>query len=552
MKKQRVVIIGGGFGGAFTARALSKIAKDQIEVEIINRTNYFVFQPLLPEVAAGTINASDAVTPLRVLLPNTKVRMADVTHIDTDNKRLTLLQGRKLVPITLEYDHLVIASGLKADLSFLPGFEEHSFSMKDLADAHGLRNHVIQCLEHADVTQDAELKKELLTFVVAGGGFSGVETIGEMSEMIARTLRYYPNIKHSELRGILVQKAGEVLPELPPVLGSYARKELAKRHIDVLLDMGIESATGTAVTLSDGTVIPTRTLVTTVGNGPTELMHSLPVELARGRLQTNRHLQVLGLKDVWAVGDVASIPLSDDEENQSFAPPTAQFAVREAKFLAKTILASMDDRPLNAFEYEPRGSMASIGHYKAVAQVFKFKLSGLFAWILWRAFYISMVPSLSTRLRIALNWMFDYVLPRKIVQIQQKSEGACRHKRYAKGDVVFEPGQLVDGFYTIVAGALEATSVDPSTGEEHVRVLGPGDHWGERTLAGDLKAVGYLRAIKDSDVRVFPREDFGDLRSSFPIVNEYFARIHDSVYPVALRQKKGGDNHENTEATKKP
>ena len=547
MSKQRVVIVGGGFGGAFTARYLSKLAGNEVEVELINHNNYFVFQPLLPEVAAGTINASDAVTPLRVLLPRTKVRMADVIEIDTEEKCLTLMQGRKLVPIRVSYDHLVLASGMKTDLSFLPGFSEHSFTMKDLSDAHALRNHVIRCLEHADVTQDMVLKKRLLTFVVAGGGFSGVETIGEMSEMIGRTLKYYPNIKHSELRGILVQKAGEILPELPAVLGQYARRELKKRHIEVLLNTGIESATGTAVTLSDQTAIATQTLVTTVGNGPTDLMRSLPVELVRGRLLTNRQLQVEGLPDVWAVGDVACIPLDDGNADATqYAPPTAQFAVREAKFLARAIMSKIKNQPLKAFHYVPRGSMASIGNYKAVAQVFNFKLSGLFAWILWRGFYISMVPSISTRLRIALNWMFDYILPRKIVQIQQKQSGACKRKRYAKGDVIFEPGQLVDGFYTIVSGALQATSTSPDTGEEHVRVLGPGDHWGERTLAGDLKAVGYLKAIKDSEVRMFPREDFGDLRSSFPVLNEYFANIHDSIYPVALRHKDQDPTHEDS------
>ncbi len=536
-------MIGGGFAGAFAARHLSRLGGKQLAVELINHTNYFVFQPLLPEVAAGTINASDAVTPLRVLLPKTKVRMAEVTGLNHQTKTITLLQGRRLVPITINYDHLVIAAGSKADLSLLPGFAQHSFAMKDLADAHALRNHVIQCLEHADVTEDQKLKKRLLTFVVAGGGFSGVETIGEMSEMVSRTLKYYPNIRHSELRGILVQRDTEILTELPTTLGEYARKELTKRNIEVLLNTGIASATGTSVTLSDGKVIDTNTLVTTVGNGPTDLIRQLPVELVRGRVPTNDRLQVNGMQDVWAVGDVALIPLNGSTaESTIFAPPTAQFAVREAKFLAKTILATINHKPVKAFSYKPRGSMASLGHYKAVAKVFNFKLSGLFAWLLWRAFYISMVPSLSTRLRIALNWMFDYILPRKIVQVNQRTSGACRHKRFAKGDVIFEPGQLVDGFYTIVSGALEASSINPSTGEEHVRVLAPGDHWGERTLAGDLVAVGYLKALKDSEIRMFPREDFADLRSSFPVLNEYFDTIHESVYPEALRQDNCGES----------
>lgn len=536
MQKQRVVVVGGGFGGAFTARYLQRFSKGKIEVELINQTNYFVFQPLLPEVAAGTITASDAVTPLRVLLPGVKVRMADVEHIDTENKTLRIMQGRKLVPITVSYDHLVISSGLKTNLSFLPGFQEHSFTMKDLSDAHALRNHVINCLEHADVTEDQELKKRLLTFVVAGGGFSGVETIGEMSEMIGRTLKYYPNIDYSELTGVLVQKGPRLLPELPAKLGEYAQRELEKRGVSVHLDMGIASATGTDVTLDNGERLPTATLVTTVGNGPTELVQQLPIELQYGRIPTNRCLQAKGLKDVWAVGDVALIPL-DDEEQPAYAPPTAQFAVREAKFLAKSILSAIENRPLSQFFYSPRGSMASIGNYKAVAQVFGINISGLFAWLIWRGFYIAMVPSFSTRLRIALNWMFDYVLPRKIVQVKQRVDRACRFKQFAKGDVIFEPGQILDGFYTVVSGALESSSVDEETGEPYSRVIGPGDHWGEKTLSGNHVAVGQLSAIKDTKVLMLRREDFNDLRASFPVLNEYFDNIHESVYPKALRNE---------------
>ena len=535
---KRVVIVGAGFGGAFTAKYLRRFAPKELEIELINDTNYFVFQPLLPEVASGTISAPDAVTPLRLLLPGVKVRMAEVRGVDFVAKEVHLVQGSKRKLLKLGYDQLVLACGQKTDLSRLPGFAEHSLTMKDLADAHGLRNHVIQCLEHADVTDDAALKKRLLTFVVAGGGFSGVETMGEMAEMVTRTLKYYPNIRLEELRGVLIQRGERILPELPATLGEYARDKLSKRGIEIRLKTSIVSATATAVELDDGTKIGTNTLVTTVGSGPSDLVKQLPIELNRGRIATDGNLRVRGWDDVWAVGDAALIPLpAEPEAPASFAPPTAQFAVREAKCLAGNISRAVEGRPLTEFAYAPRGSLASIGNYKAVAEVFGVRISGVFAWLLWRGFYISMLPSFVTRLRIGLNWLFDYFLPRSIVQITQKNPSACRFVCFAKGDIIFRPGQTIDGFYTVVSGALESSVPDPSVGEDFVRVLGPGDHWGERTISGALETMGTLTAIKDSRVLVLKREDFNYLRQTFRPLNDYFAGIHESMYPEPLRTR---------------
>ena len=194
MRKTKVVIVGGGFGGMFTARKLHKLCGEDLEIELISKINYFVFQPLLPEVAAGTLNAQDAVTPLRNLLSGVHVRLAEVTAIDLEAKQVILLQGQKKLLQRVDYDHLVITTGQVANLSLFPGFEDHSLTMKDLSDAHRLRNHVIECMEMADVTRFADIKQRALTFVVAGGGFSGVETMGELAEMIERILPQYPNI----------------------------------------------------------------------------------------------------------------------------------------------------------------------------------------------------------------------------------------------------------------------------------------------------------------------------------------------------------------------
>lgn len=531
---ERIVIVGGGFGGAFAARYLRKYTAKDTEVELINTSNYFVFQPLLPEVASGTISAPDAVTPLRQLLPGVRVRMATVTGVDLNNQKVEFLQGSYRNPQRVSYDHLVIAVGQKTNQEIAPGFAEHSLCIRNLADAHELRNKIIRRLEHADITKDAELKKRLLTFVVAGGGFSGVETIGEVSEMISRTLRFYPNITAEEVNAVLVQSDDRILPELSEKLSHYAEKILTKRNVSIRLHVRVSSATVNTVYLSDGTSIETALLVTTVGNGPRKITQQLGLDLDRGKIVVDTHLRVVGSNSVWALGDAALIPVGDQTE-PTFAPPTAQFAVREARCLAKNIAAAQSGKPLRSFDFKPKGSMASIGHYKGVAEILGIRISGLFAWLIWRALYIGMLPGFSTRLRVTLNWLFDYFLPRSIVQIENQKAAASITRRFSKGDIVSQQGQHVDGFYTVLSGHLESRI--PTAGEDFVRILGPGDHWGERSLSTNGLTQGTLTAGEDAEVLIMGADDFRQFRKAFPALDEYFDGISDKIYAPSLRDK---------------
>ena len=535
----RVVVVGGGFAGAFTAKYLRRYGKDAVSVELINADNYFVFQPLLPEVASGTISAPDAVTPLRYMLPGIRFRMAEVVDIDRDHRRVHVRQGSRRIPQSVAYDHLVLAIGQETNLSQSPGFEEHSLRMRSLADAHQLRNKVIRRLEHADITEDSALKRQLLTFVVAGGGFSGVETIGELAEMIDRTLKFYPRVKRSDIRCVLVQWGDNILQELPAKLGNYARKRLEARGIEILCNRRVVSATGSSVRLDDDSTIPCCLLVTTVGNGPTAFCRRLGFELERGRIPVDASLAVKGADNVWALGDAALVPITaPDGAVTGFAPPTAQFAVRQARCVARNVANFIAGRPLSAFAYKPRGSMASIGHYQGVAEIFGVRLSGLLAWLIWRAFYIGMLPGFATRLRVALNWLFDYFLPRSIVQIENRLVRAVTYRRYAKGDVISRPGQYVDGFYTITDGYLESRIPGEQGAEDFVRVLGPGDHWGEKSLSGESLTVGTLAALEDARVMILPAKDFRDLRNAFPALDDYFSHISEKIYAPDLRHKK--------------
>jgi len=229
--KKKVLVIGGGFGGVFAAKALERQGRGKLDVELVNANNYFVFQPLLPEVAAASIHSSDAVVPLRQLLRRLQVRQAEVMGIDFAKKSVIVVQGTRRIPIDLAYDELVIALGTGVDLKRFPGLPEHALTIKDLSDAHRLRTHVIGCLETADVTEDAEVKRQLLTFVVVGAGFSGVETVAEMRELVTRALKYYPNIKRDDVRVYLIEYADRILPTFPADLAEYATQRLQMHEV---------------------------------------------------------------------------------------------------------------------------------------------------------------------------------------------------------------------------------------------------------------------------------------------------------------------------------
>jgi NADH dehydrogenase len=521
MKKTKVIIIGGGFGGAFAAKELDKLGGKECEIELISDRNYFVFQPLLPEVAAGTINAQDAVTPLRLLLPHIKIRLADVKTINHFNKTVTILQGRKRILQELNYDHLIIASGQITDLSLFPGFSQHSLTMKDLADAYKLRNHIIQCMELADVTRFDDIKRMALTFVVAGGGFSGVETLGEVLEMVHRVRKYYPNINKEDIKAIIIQRGDNLLQEMPEKLGRYATEQLKKRGATIMLNTGIQSASATTVCTDKGEVINTMTIVTTIGNGPSDFIKALPFTLHRGKILTDAFLQVKGQDRIWSLGDTAAIPLPETpNESSRFAPPTAQFAVQEAKLLARNLLAATRGKTMTPFNFKPRGMMASLGAYTGVVQMGKLRLTGLLAWILWRGVYIGMLPHISTRLRVALNWLFDYFMPRTIVQMAHAETSALKQVRYREGEVVYQRGELIPGFFIVMSGVFRL-SLKNKDGNRVEKLLHKGDHGGDQVIQASRLTQGKLEAVEQGELLFISRNDFVRLREAIPVIGEH-------------------------------
>jgi len=519
----RIVVLGGGFGGMYTARALKRRLGRTAEIELINAENYFVFQPLLPEVGAGSIMPAHAVSPLRFLLKGVQVRKAVVDSVDFERKVVIVFQGIQRRPTEVPYDQLVIALGQGTDFSRMPGLEEHALKMKTLEDARRLREHVIEQLEHAQVTALPDTKRGALTFTVVGGGFSGVETVGEMKELIDRSLPFYSNIDPSEVRVLLVEYAPRILNEMPQELADYATAHLKHHGIELMLGTGVRSATHRQLVTTSGEVIDTRTIVATIGNAPLPVITRMGLPLEKGRLVVDRNLRVQGKSDVWALGDCALIPLKDNaSERGDFAPPTAQFAVREAKRIARNITAVLKGKAPQPFAYSSRGALASLGAKRGVAEIFGRNITGFPAWFVWRSYYLALLPGIGTRVRVMINWSLDLLGARSLVQLRTFQKPPMRYVFFRAGDRVYEAGDRSDGFYTVISGKVQMVRVDPESGELTTRVIGPGGHFGERLILGSTRRKTSVHAIDDTKVLVMNREEFLMLAEGVGAFRDYF------------------------------
>ena len=413
--QRRVVILGGGFGGMSTAQRLERIfARDpSLEITLVSQSNYLLFTPMLAEVASSGLEPQHISSPVRASCPHTRFHRGQVVDINTGAQLVHVHSGGSVPTEELPYDHLVLALGSVANYYGLPGMEQHSFRLKTLEDATQLRNHIIGLLEDVDVEPEDEGRGSQLTFAVAGGGFAGTEAIAELFDLVHSVLRYYPTIRARDLRFLLIHSRDRILPELSAQLGDYALRKLRARGIEFMLDTRVAGAAPGKVLLSDGGSVPTHTLVWTAGNQPNPLLETLPCQRNRaGAVVVNGALQVEGLNNVWAVGDCAEIPNPHDE-GRSY-PPTAQHALREGKTVAENISATMRGKPIKQFRFRAIGVLVGLGHRTAAAEIRGWRFSGLLAWLMWRTIYLSKLPGMEKKVRVALDWTIDLFFPRDI------------------------------------------------------------------------------------------------------------------------------------------
>ncbi|HYV55909.1 MAG TPA: NAD(P)/FAD-dependent oxidoreductase [Candidatus Nitrosopolaris sp.] len=403
---RRVLILGGGFGGVYTALELEKVLArgEALEVTLVTRDNFFLFTPMLHEVAAGDLELGTIVNPLRKLLRRVSTFVGSVEAIDLRARQVRVSHGLDGHTHELPFDQLVLALGSSTNFFGLPGVERCALTVKSLRDAVALRNRLITHLEEASSECAAGARQPLLTFVVAGGGFAGVETLGGINDFVREAVRFYPNLRAERLRMILVTPDPVILPELGPELGAYAQRKLAARGVEIITGVRVRGVRDEVVELSDGRAIPASTLIWTAGTAPHPLVASLPVANRGGRILVDEYCAVPGWPGVWALGDCALVP---DVRSGGFHPPTAQHALRQGRTVGRNVAAAVLGRPTRPFRFSTLGQLAAIGRRTGVANVLGIRFSGFVAWWLWRTIYLSKLPRLEKKVRVALDWTLD-------------------------------------------------------------------------------------------------------------------------------------------------
>jgi NADH dehydrogenase len=412
-QRPRIVIVGGGFAGANLTRLLQKRSRFAADITLVSEESYTTFNPMLAEVVGATVFPEHVVAPLRATMRRARFVMGTVGKVDFASKRLNCdtLKG----DVEIEYDHLVLAFGNRARVDLIPGMAEHAVVLKTVGDAMHIRNMLLRRLAQIELETDLPLRRCLGHFVVVGGGFSGVEVAGAIADSLRETRRYYPRVAANELKVTLLQNNHRLLPELPACLGEAAKISLRKRGVDVLTMTGASAVGATSIQLDDGCTLSTATTICTIGTMPNALTARLQgIATERGRIVCNADLSVAGVDGVWAVGDCALIKNGNDGP----APPTAQFAVAEARLLAKNLIARCSGRATAAFAHQSRGMMATVGHLKGVAQIPGLRLSGLAAWMLWRAYYLSQMPTFGRKVRIFVEWTWGMFFPPDITHFR--------------------------------------------------------------------------------------------------------------------------------------
>ncbi len=396
-----IVVVGGGFAGAGVARDLERILPLQsARLILVNDVNYMLYTPFLPEAAAGTLEPRHVVTPLREILERTNLRLGVVDQHDPATRTVGIAAHTGETE-SLRYDQLVLAPGSISRFLPVPGLSEHAVGFKSLADAIYLRNHVVETLEMANASEDAEMREALLTYVFVGGGYAGLEALAELQDFAADAMKYYPRARLQGMRWILIEAQDRVLPEIDPMLADYAASELRGRGIDIRLDTTLTEVTADSATISTGETFGTRTLVWTAGVSPHPSLRRLSVPLEEsGRVIVDDYLRVSGMQGVWALGDGAAVP----DPRGGICPPTAQHAVRQAPVAAANVAAELGVGHPRRFEYESNNAFVNLGRYKAVGRIGDRTFSGFTAWWLARTYHMSQIPGRSRKLRAILDW----------------------------------------------------------------------------------------------------------------------------------------------------
>ncbi|MFG2434854.1 NAD(P)/FAD-dependent oxidoreductase [Streptomyces sp. NPDC048508] len=432
-ERARILIVGGGYVGMYTALRLQRklkaeLKRGDVEIVIVSPDPYMTYQPFLPEAAAGSISPRHVVVPLRRVLDQCRIVIGEARSIDHAKRAATLTtlataeEGAGEEQIS--YDELVLAPGSISRTLPIPGLAEYAIGFKTVEEAIGLRNHVIEQMDIASSTRDPAIRDAALTFVFVGGGYAGVEALGELEDMARYTARYYHNIQPEDMKWILVEASNRILPEVGEEMGKYTVTELRRRNIDVRMETRLDSCADRVAVLDDGSRFPTRTVVWTAGVKPHPILAATDLPLnERGRLLCTPQLTVDGAPHAWAAGDAAAVPDVTAEPGKETAP-NAQHAVRQAKVLGDNLAHTLRGEPLETYSHKYVGSVASLGLHKGVAHVYGRKLKGYPAWFMHRVYHLSRVPTFNRKARVLAEWTLAGLFKREIVSL-----GSLEHPR---------------------------------------------------------------------------------------------------------------------------
>jgi NADH:ubiquinone reductase (H+-translocating) len=521
MEKKQIIIIGGGFAGVKCAWTLSRhLSRSKADIILFNRQNHLVFSPLLAEVVGSSINSLDVIVPLRQLLPNIFCRTEDVRSIQFANNEISF-QGEDGHLAAMRYDHLVIACGNATNLNVIPGMADQGFPLKTVADAAALRAHIMDQMEQAEVASAPDRRRWHLTFLVVGGGYSGVEAAGEINDLVRGSARYFRNWQPAEVNVCLIHSRAQILPEISPGLRDFAKAKMERAGVRMELSRRAAAATPEGVILQDGRVLKGATIVCTIGSSGAPLIQGLKLPRQNERLVTDPDMRIKGLANVWAIGDCAVI--TNTESGQP-SPTTGQFAEREGRQCAENILRALRGEGTRPFRFKQLGELCSIGGHSAVADLFGMHLSGFVAWFVWRGIYLFKLPTWGRRLQVGFDWAWLLVFPRDLAHVRTEQTDRVSRAHYAPGDFIFRRGEAPTNFYVLQEGEVEVLRSHNGANGETVAVLGPGSFFGERALLGDRPRVMSVRARTPVEVLVMGKNVFTQISGALAPLRDALAQ----------------------------
>jgi len=513
---KRVVILGGGHAGFRAARRMLDLRKpsDNFEIVVVAAETAEVYHGLMPQIVGGKVQARNLLVPLRNFLPGIVFYNYEVERIDLENRKVFLDPAEERERIEISWDYLLIALGSVTDLSRFPGLQEHGLQTKTIGDVYHLHDHLLEMLERASVEKNPVERRRLLTFLVAGAGYAGVEIGAEANNLLRAALRFYPSIRREEIDVAIISNIDRILPAIHQKLARQGSEYLARKGVRILLNTSIVSASSGEAVLSTGDRVASRSIIVTVGIGPNPVVAALPLPKDRGRIATDEFCRVPGLKGVYAAGDNAAVPLY---KTDGPCPASALYAFTQGMCAGANIVAELRGKAPRPYKFHNFGEVAQLGDGFGMVQLFGMPLSGILASILARLTFFALIPSWRCRLGLIADWTSSLAFSPDINQMKIARTDLIVPLRFAAGQEIIRQGEPGSRFYIVNTGKVEVVRRTGAT-ETVLTSLGPGKYFGEVALLQASARTATVRAVEDTTVLSIARKDFTVLVEHLPVL----------------------------------